>query len=302
MDNTGDTNAVLRQYSEAEVHIRHCKAPKCSNIVEGVPSKRYCSKECKNRARRRASFETRICPICSSGFSPESGRQKWCSDTCRDEHKTRLKRMRYNEILFIVKELEQKFRSLASREEQHLYCTKLLEEAKKNHKIRQALTAPGFSNFYHPPSQKDRALASLYRRAPKKFKSKTSTVFMHLSWDEEEKDLVVTVCDGYIPNPTSYTTFLGVYTHKNAEIMKLRYEEILRFDDCRTSLLIDHGYCEPDLEKALDMERLIQISDNLHVFLKMHTKYFHGMLPHEYLRKKPRPSLNLISDFTDYID
>ena len=280
---------------------RICKADTCDNEIIGPTSKFYCSKTCKEIARRRRRVSSRACPICSQVFFPTSLRRTYCSEDCKVEAQYRSKKKRFNEILFIVKDLEQRFVALRSREEQHIFCSEILKQAKSNNKLRQALTYSGFRKYKLRKTPLDDFYGKFNRSAPKKVISRTSII---IDYNEVNgsSNFYIRLCPAYIPKAGTYIKYLGAYTPRIAEIKKSLFEEILALDDFRYALLVDFGFYEPDLDKALEIKRLMEVSFDFYDFLERHTKYIHGMLPYEYLRKTPRPSINLFCDTDIYID
>ena len=57
----------------------------CGRKFMGTRRAMYCSDKCGNRARKNVKIKTLQCPQCGKEFTTYSGKQKYCSASCRQE-------------------------------------------------------------------------------------------------------------------------------------------------------------------------------------------------------------------------
>lgn len=72
------------------IAVRTCAV--CGAEFEGLAARKFCSKECRQKARPRATI---LCQECGSFFHPDKLARKFCSNECKARHQKTGRRRKF---------------------------------------------------------------------------------------------------------------------------------------------------------------------------------------------------------------
>lgn len=81
---SAECRAIRRK--EKERKTKRCTCAYCGNEFETLHIKKYCSVECRNKAKAEAARTDRperICKVCGKKFKPKTNRGEYCSEQCQ---------------------------------------------------------------------------------------------------------------------------------------------------------------------------------------------------------------------------